>query len=130
MNTLIIHPQEAVADGGSIRKSAKLELSGMPTEELFYLFPSEQSSRITSSTDPFLIASILMGMRNEANIQLRGTVSPSLIRNLYEFQEAWHAWRPEKYRKIDISAEREQEESYERTESKAVCAFTGGIDST
>jgi len=107
-----------------------LWLAGQYRHELWYRFPEEYADWITQSADPFLVACVLMAMRESADIVVHGRVSPSLIANLYEFQAAWHSWRPRKYDLVEIRADEESEILDEASPRGAVCAFTGGVDSS
>jgi len=64
-------------------------------------------------------------MRTSADMVIHGEISPSLLRNLEEFQDAWHCWLPEQYRKINITADVEKESS-KHTIPLAIMAFSGG----
>ena len=43
------------------------------------------------------------------DLHVHAGVSPSLLRNLEEFQAAWACWRPGHYARIGISADAERE---------------------
>ncbi|HEY9869522.1 MAG TPA: hypothetical protein V6D08_10190, partial [Candidatus Obscuribacterales bacterium] len=82
------------------------------------------------SCDPFVTALIFMAMEHAAELRVHGRVSPLLLENLTEFQAAWASWRPERYRTVDIFADCEREESPPASNRPAICAFTGGVDSS
>ncbi|MBC8000506.1 MAG: hypothetical protein IAF58_21320 [Leptolyngbya sp.] len=56
-------------------------------------------------------------------------MSPSLIRNLLEFQNYWYSVLPQKYGRIEFQCD-SQNENPAISEDRSICAFTGGIDST
>ena len=60
---------------------------------------------------------------------VHGAVSPSLLKNLEEFQAIWHTWLPERYQPVEILAESEQEAG-RAAGSPAIMAFSGGLDSS
>lgn len=97
---------------------------------LWYKVPSEYNSRITESCDPFVIAIILFAMKRSADILVHGKVSPSLLRNLEEFQAAWSAWCPDLYQPIEIRADVEEEQIRRVTSNQAIATFSGGVDSS
>jgi hypothetical protein len=68
-------------------------------------------------------------MSLSTDVVVHGEVSPSLLRNLEEFQAAWICWCPQKYQKIEIQAEVEREQPITIPEEKAIAAFSGGVDS-
>lgn len=94
---------------------------------LWYRLPCKYRSDITTQADPFVVGTLFMAMRESADLVVHGQVSPSLLRNLEEFQSAWVLWLPEKYTKIDIIADSERE-SPQVEEEHTITAFSGGID--
>jgi hypothetical protein len=71
---------------------------------------------------------ILAAMRESSDIHAHGNVSKHLLDNLDEFQDAWANWRPEVYRKITISADREIDDHICPEDSDAIATFSGGVD--
>ncbi|MGH7844652.1 MAG: O-methyltransferase, partial [Candidatus Binatia bacterium] len=67
--------------------------------------------------------------REQTDLTIHGEVSPSLLRNLEEFQVAWNCWLPEQYARIEITADCEREEPEINLPNDAVAAFSGGVDS-
>ncbi len=128
MIQLHIAPRKRRLEGDFVYLAARVVLE-TTDRLLWFRFPKEYAEWLTDSADPFLLACVLMGMRESADIVVHGPVSPSLIANLYEFQAAWHSWRPKKYDLVEISSREERENSYDRPSDAAVCAFTGGVDS-
>jgi hypothetical protein len=96
---------------------------------------AQHGDAVASTADPFVIASVFLIMEEAARagegleVEVHGTVSPSLIRNLDEFQIAWSTWNPELYGRAAIYAEDEREASEGPSEEKAVMCFSGGLDS-
>jgi len=67
-------------------------------------------------------------MQKKAKLVVHGQVSPSLLKNLTEFQTAWAAWRPGVYTPVEITADLERE--CQLPSDRAVLApFSGGVDS-
>ncbi len=95
---------------------------------LWYDIPLAFQQDLSSNCDPFVVAVILMAMRTGSNLVVHGVVSPSLLKNIEEFQAAWSQWRPGYYRWVDISAEGEWEPVC-ASEARAIAAFSGGVDS-
>ncbi|HPK07384.1 MAG TPA: hypothetical protein PK773_06230, partial [Aminivibrio sp.] len=62
-------------------------------------------------------------------VLIRGVVSPSLLRNLEEFMAVWQAWRPDRYRQVEIIPDREEEAVETPENGEAVMPFSGGVDS-
>ena len=122
--------QEYTADtDGRIVVGATFEDWQGEKKELWYKVNSRHKEQITQSCDPFVVGLIFTGMRQGTNLVVHGEVSPSLLRNLEEFQAAWRCWRPEQYHKIEIIAEKEVEQEKNRENNKSIMAFSGGVDS-
>jgi hypothetical protein len=130
--------EEAVEADGSITVSITIEYPNeQPRARLWYKVPAEFSSLLTDSCDPFVVAMILPAMFYAAPLVVHGKVSPSLLQNLEEFQAAWACWRPNFYRKIEITAEVEQEAPKSSSNiamptavrEATIAAFSGGVDS-
>jgi len=115
--------------GITTRISAHIKSPASGEYRLWYDFPSSVSGFVTSWADPFVLATVHLAMQQNANIHVRGRVSPSLIRNLEDFQQAWSVFRPSRYRPADIRADIEEEERI-TGERSAVCPFSGGVDSS
>lgn len=97
---------------------------------IWYQLPHEHSVSLTKSSDPFLLATIFSAMRMRTDLHVHGEVSPSLLRNLEEFQSAWVCWRPKQYAMVDITADEEREQPAQANTNKAVTLFSGGVDSS
>lgn len=128
MSEIHVWPDEHHRIGDQIQINVRIEEVGKPQEHLWYRIPQEYSSMLTMNCDPFVLASLFKAMRGPADLIVHGKVSPSLLRNLEEFQSAWAAWSPERFSKIEIRAEIEQEEPGSNS-NDAIMAFSGGVDS-
>ena len=95
--------------------------------ELWYQIPSDQWGFVSlDRMDSFVIAALLKAMEDQASLRVHGTVSPSLLDNLEEYQLIFSTWFPDKYSRIDITAEREMER--EKTNETLILSFSGGVD--
>lgn len=128
-NTVHIWPEEPVIEEGTITISAAIELAGDDRRRLWYRLSEEMADRLAPNCDPFVIGTIFLLMEQGHDVIVHGEVSPSLLRNMQEFQEAWSCWRKEKYKQVEITADKEREPQGAPRDS-AVAAFTGGVDST
>lgn len=77
--------------------------------------------------DGFVIGVIFYAMRLGQDIRVRGAMSQDCLRNLNEFQEAWHCWKPDMYTRVRIVPDRM--DAQPAREDAAITAFSGGIDS-
>jgi hypothetical protein len=121
--------ENPVEENGSICVRATIETPEQSRKLLWYRLPIEYKDAISSSCDPFLIAIVFMAMRKDSDLVVRGEVSPSLLKNLEEFQAIWSSWRQDRYKIIRIDAEIEREQSMISGVDRAISTFSGGVDS-
>lgn len=121
--------EEIVEADGFITISVTLENSQQNQQKLWYRIPTNYRSILTSSCDPFVIAVLFLAMNQNTNLMVHGEVSPSLLKNLEEFQTIWNSWKPEQYKIIQINPETEREQETILEKDKAISAFSGGVDS-
>jgi hypothetical protein len=129
MDLLQIWPEEIAEQEGLVTTGFVLEDARGRRRRGWYRLPSRLREAITESCDPFVLASLFIAMQTPAVLQVHGAVSPSLLKNLEEFQAIWHTWFPKKYQPVEIMAESEQEAG-RAGGSPAVMAFSGGLDSS
>ena len=121
--------EESIEANDSTTVSVTIENHDQSRTRLWYRVPSQYGSLISSSCDPFVVATLMLAMSVSTDVVVHGEVSPSLLRNIEEFQAAWICWCPQKYQKIEIQAEVEREQPITTPEEKAIAAFSGGVDS-
>lgn len=80
--------------------------------------------------DFVVLALIFAAMRSGCDLHVEGRLSSALLRNLEEFQRAWSAWRPARYRQVRISCEEEVAALMPVQRHRAVLAYSGGVDSS
>ena len=114
---------------GAVVRGATLEGPGEERLRLWYRLPAEHRPLLTESGDPFVVAALFQAMQRARTMVVHGEVSPSLLRNLEEFQAAWSSWRPQRYRRVEIVADVEREQGGKHNDGSAVVAFSGGVDS-
>ncbi|MBD0300919.1 MAG: hypothetical protein ICV85_01725, partial [Tolypothrix sp. T3-bin4] len=102
--------EEPIEANDSTTVSVTIENHDQSRTRLWYRVPSQYGSVISSSCDPFVVATLMLAMSLSTDVVVHGEVSPSLLRNLEEFQSAWICWCPQKYQKIEIQAEVEREQ--------------------
>ena len=123
-----IWKEDPVFADGSITLAATIESPVRGKNRLWFTLPEEFAPLLTESYDPFVVANIFLIMSEGSQCAIHGPVSPSLLRNLAEFQSAWAAWRPDKYKQVEIVADRSAEEALAE-QDLAIAAFSGGVDS-
>jgi len=129
MNQLHIWPEGTTEQEGLATTGFALEDSQGSRSNYWYRVPVEHRGAFTESCDPFVLASLFAAMHAPAELQVHGSVSPSLVRNLEEYQAIWQAWLPDRYQPVEIRAESEQEAG-RAAGSAAVMTFSGGLDSS
>jgi hypothetical protein len=122
-------PEEAISVDSSTTLSVTIEHPDQVRTKLWYRVPVEYSSLVTTSCDPFVVATLMIAMNWSTDLMVHGEVSPSLLRNLAEFQAAWACWRPKRYQQIEINAEVEREQPSAEPTGRTLTAFSGGVDS-
>ncbi|MEM8590701.1 MAG: hypothetical protein AAGG65_21830, partial [Pseudomonadota bacterium] len=82
--------------------------------------------------DPFVIASIFPALEVGGTMRVHGRVTRTLIRNILDFQSAWHCAAPKKCRLFDVQVEAVEDIAIaqEGPEANAIVAFSGGVDAT
>lgn len=127
-SSLHIWPQAPQKADNAATISAMVEGKAGDQKELWFRVPAEHLPRVTELADPLVTAMIFPAMRGGTDLRVHGSVSPSLLRNLDEFQVAWHCWRPDRYHAVNVIADDEVEGDV-KTSDQAVAAFSGGLDS-
>ncbi len=129
MTDVHLWPDRKLLQDGTLELSATIESAGRKRARLWYRVPADWRECVAESVDPLVVGSLLYLLRIGRDARVRGDVSPSLLANLDEFQLAWSIWRPWKYKRIGLEAEREIEAGPRSEGNRAVCAFSGGVDS-
>ncbi len=128
-NTIHIWPQNSIETNDQITLSVVIEREGASPFNLWFRIPAEYKDKLSETCDPFVVATIFLAMRTSVKMIVHGIVSPSLLRNLEEFQAVWINWQPDRYAKIDITGTIESEPNNHNHRKGAVMAFSGGLDS-
>ena len=129
MEQLQIWPEGMTEQDGLVTTVFVLEDAQGTRKHGWYRLPVELRHALTDSCDPFVLAALFTAMQTPAVLRVHGTVSPSLLKNLEEYQAIWHAWRPARYQPVEILADSEQE-AERAAGSPAIMAFSGGLDSS
>lgn len=124
-----VWPEDRTEFEEVITTSVVIEYPNQERARLWYRVSIEQQAALTASHDPFVLGTVFTAMGQAADLVVHGQVSPSLLRNLEEFQAAWVCWRPERYTKVEITADVERESPAANNMGAAITAFSGGADS-
>ena len=117
-----------VETDGQVTVAATIEQADGVRRDLWYRVSADLKPALTRHADPFVAGVLFDVMHTDGRLTVHGDVSPSLLRNLEEFQGAWNKWRPEVYHKVEIVADREREAVPADT-TAAISTFSGGVDS-
>jgi hypothetical protein len=112
---------------GMIELGARFEGREKVTR-LWYRVEAGRENELTRMADPFVLGILQIAMHDGEDMRVHGKASPSLLRNLEDFQRAWSVWKPENYRTITVRAD-EEKEIAAPGRSEAICCFSGGVDS-
>lgn len=123
-----VWPEQPTTQDDHLHIAARLELDGVGIGRLTFELPAARRDDITQTADPFLIGSLFLAMRKATKLRIHGTVSPSLLANLDEFQSAWSRWMPNELHPVEIEGDFEAEEKPADC-SDAIMTFSGGLDS-
>lgn len=128
MRTIHLWPDEERCRQGMIRRVLTIEESGKARRSLWYGVSENHKDHLPADCDHLVIGSVFMLMQTGLNAHVHGQVSPSLLRNLTEFQAAWVA-TDKNLISVDITADQEVEASPDPARNGALVAFSGGVDS-
>lgn len=106
-------------------RSARIEIPGQKPRTLRYESLDGPLSK-ESGADPFLLGSLLLLMSSGFPVHVHGTVTARCLWNLVELQHVWARWKPERYSRVEISADTVQQ-GFPKVEG-AIAAFSGGVD--
>lgn len=94
--------------------------------DLWFIYPLNVPMPKDDNCDSYLLSILLLGMRLNANINVYGSASKSLLANLTELQLIWKKWCPETYSVVEITVDNIKENDTRL--DGAVVAFSGGAD--
>jgi len=115
---------------GVLELSGTVEATGYEPVKLWYRVPADWDGSVSDAADAVVVGALFYLMRLGQDVRVHGEVSSSLLSGIDEFQAAWSIWRPWKYRRIGLSADREVETETGRSRAQAISAFSGGVDSS
>ena len=121
-------PEAVRKDDESVVASATIEMPNGGRQILWYRVPERHAARLHPACDPFVVGLVHLLMRTGHDVRVHGQVSPSLLRNLTEFQAVWASWVPD-LRNVEIVGDRETEAAAASDSNSAIAAFSGGVDS-
>ena len=124
---LILEPAQRTADG-SLRFAASLLEADGTSQHLWWETSASLADAVTPAADPWLVGLIFSMMQRPRSVHVEGQASPSLLENLEHFTSIWHAWKPDKYHEVKITADCEEELMPIPEPGKTLVSFSCGID--
>ncbi len=128
MSIFHIWPEEPRRKDGSLEVAAVIEAPGCERKRLWYSMPESRATDLSGNSDLFAVGAIFLMMQSGVEVMVHGKVSPSLLRNLTEYQAVWVEWMPA-LKSVVIRADQEQESTPSESREDAILAFSGGVDS-
>jgi len=125
---ITLWPEQPTIRQDQLETGYTLEDNTGKRQRFWYHCSSDQQAALSASCDPYVLAALFTAMQQKADLRVRGQVSPSLVKNLAEFQSTWATWRPWNYTSIEIQADEEQEIA-QTPRQAALASFSGGVDS-
>ncbi len=129
MTKFHLWPEEPIFKEGNVELAATLEKNQGERQRIWFRLPSATLPTLPANLDHFVLSVLFTAMSAPADLEIHGGVSPSLLRNLTEFQRAWSLWLPDKYHPVELSASSYRELS-RVIGSEVILGFSGGIDSS
>lgn len=114
-----------------IRHLLKIRNSGIKGRdeiEIFFDLVGESDATAPLVLDGFVAGIIFFTMGAGRTLRIHGNLSSTAYRNLMEFQSAWSAWRPNRYRRVEL--EPDAVVAHRAESDRTISAFSGGVDST
>jgi len=129
MAQIHLYPESTIEEDNQITTGFSLEYPSGDRQHLWYRLPADYKNALSDNCDPYLIASIFRAMETPANLYIHGSISPSLLRNLSEFQTIWKCWLPDRYTPVEIIPDSIRETERAKT-SATLALFSRGVDSS
>lgn len=122
--------------GGSTLRHIRVEGPHLPrilsSEGYFFELAGQNNAPSPRVLDGFMFIFLQYAMEHVHRYVVRGPLSARCMRNAQIFQEAWHKWLPDRFKPVEIIPETilEEKEFHYSKNSRAICAFSGGVDAT
>lgn len=136
MAKIVCHLEAPIIEGDFQIRSCVIERDyrafDPERDRLYFKLPKALPQIADNDAEPFLIACVMTAMAEQADLFVKGCVSPLLMANIEEFCDTWNCWLPETYKFVDIDAEQVADlpSTDTASDSSAIAAFSGGVDAT
>jgi hypothetical protein len=127
-----LYPEPSLRVGDRVRRSCRIERrTGERVESselLWFDMIPDHPSPDDNDAESYLLATILLSMKEGRTLVVHGAVTHELASNLTEYRDIWSSCLAHLYQEVDFEITRVVEGAVARRE--AICAFSGGVDST
>ncbi len=127
MERLDLWPEEVARGDGTIVRSLVIEQPAQARRRLWWAYPDSLRSHVGGDADSLAVGVVFLAMQIGRPVRIHGQVSPSLLRNLEEFQAAWTAME-RSLTPVEITADEEVEVVRPAGRTGGLVAFSGGVD--
>lgn len=124
---ILVHEPERRTSGAATRVTAKVDIPGFGTQELWFEVEGEGASFLSTRGDAFAAAVLPVASAMGETLEVRGAVSPRLAWGLRQLLGVYRFWYPESSQPIELVFPRLEEAP--RRGAYAGCGFSGGVDS-
>ena len=124
---IIVHEPVRSINGAATRVTARVDIPGAGTHELWFEVEGEGASFLSDRGDAFAAALLPVAAAMGETLEVRGAVSPRLAWGLGELLRVHRVWFPGVSRQIELVFPRLEEAP--RRGAYAGCGFSGGVDS-
>ncbi len=129
---MIIHQPEIISAHGEAILQARIQTNtpntGLP-ETLWFSYPEHWTDAISTRSDSFLSALLLVAMTLGEDIKCRGELSPRLCYNLAEYQNIFTYWQPKTFHRVQIRSDNVLPAPISQSKACFATTFSGGADS-
>lgn len=111
---------------GSRTNHVRAALDARPVD-LWWQFSGDRVPQAPNTGNHALTALLPWAMHHGVNLHIRASVDQTLLENAEESIDAWSLWRPDLYRRIQVTADQSCS-SLAQAPSSAALMYSGGVD--
>jgi hypothetical protein len=129
---MIIYEPEIKLENGEVVLSAPIETQkchGSLPDRLWYAYPERCLDFVSLRSDPFLSAMVLIAQALGEDLHIKGDTSPRLLYGMNEYQQIFHYWDPQRFKRIEITASKTCPAPPPLFKDHYATLFSGGVDS-
>jgi len=128
MKKLHLWEDKLLESQDKITTGVTIESDDGTRRKLWYKLPARFKEKLSGSFNHFVVGTIFTAMRESSDLVVHGEVSKTLLTNIEEFQAAWSSWHPDRYKRIEIIADKEIDHPEHKRTNDTLATFSGGVD--